>query len=82
MRQGRKGEAGDQYLREAEAENVVAQRPQPRRFQFQPDDEQEKDDAEFGNAQDLLALRDHAPERADRQAGGEIAENGAESDAF
>ena len=49
--------AADHHLRDAEAEDVAAQRPQPRRLQLQPDDEQEHDDAELGDAEDRLPDR-------------------------
>ena len=48
---------GDQHLRQAKAEDLPPQRPQPRRLQLQPDEEQQEDDAEFGDVQDCLAAR-------------------------
>ena len=40
---------GRQDLREPEAEDVGAHRPEPRRLQLEPDDEQEEHDAELGD---------------------------------
>ncbi len=56
--------------------------PKPRRLQLEADDEQQEDDAELGDVQDFLAVGDQPRRRADGDAGGEIAENGAEADAL
>ena len=61
---------------------VAPQRPQPRRLELQADDEQQEHDAEFGDLQDLLAAGDQPRRRADGDAGGEIAEHGAEPEAL
>ena len=49
-------------------------------LQFQPDDEQQEDDAEFADMQDLLAIGDQPEDRPEQDSGKEIAENGAEAD--
>ena len=55
------------------------QAPQPRRLHLEPDDEQEHHDAELGDVQDRLRIGEQAEaEGPDDEAGGEIAEHGAE----
>ena len=54
---GREDRSGHQHLRQAEAENVGAHRPEPRRLQLQADEEEEHHDAELGDLHDLLARR-------------------------
>ena len=69
----------DADLHRAEPEDLAPQAPQPRWLHFEADDEQEHHDAEFGDVKDGLGLGEDAQaERADDQAGGEIAEDGAE----
>ena len=64
----------------AEPEDLAPQAPQPRRLHFEADDEEEHHDAEFGDVQDCLrVVKDGEAERADDEAGGEIAEDGAEA---
>ncbi len=83
---GEHGRAGqqrraDQDLGEAETEDVVLERPQARRLQFETDDEQEHHDAEFGDAEDRFrVVEDPQPERADGDAGDQVADHRAEAD--
>jgi hypothetical protein len=65
------------HLRGAEPEDVAPHLPQAARLQLQPDDEQQEDDAEFGDVQDLLAVRQPVKDRPDHHAGGEVAEHRA-----
>ena len=70
-------------LGDAHAENIPPQAPQPRRLHLQPDHEQEHHHAEFGDVQNGLRVRGQPqPERADDEAGGEIAEHGTEAGAL
>ena len=49
---------------------------------LEPDHEEEHHDAELGGVQDRLRLGEQCqPERADDEAGREVAEHGAEADA-
>ena len=57
MRQPGKQHAGDQHLRSAEPENLAPQAPQPRRLDLEADDEQQEDDAEFGDMRGSLRRR-------------------------
>ena len=75
-------DAGDHDLRQAEPENLAPQAPQPRRLELEADDEQQEDDAELGDVQDFFAAGDQPRCRADGDAGGEVAEDGAETDAL
>ena len=69
-------------LRRAEPEDVAAHREQPRRLELEPDDEQQEHDAELGDVADGLGLADERQAgRADGDAGGEVAEHGAEAEA-
>jgi len=78
---GQQGAAG-RDLHRAEAEDLLAHAPQPGRLHLQANDEQEHDDAEFGDVQDGLRVRKEAePERPDDQPGGEIAEHRAQAQA-
>ena len=71
--------AANDDLRDTEAENLAAQAPQPRRLHLEPDDEQEHHHAELGDMQDRLrAGEELEPERADHQAGGQVAKHRAE----
>ncbi len=45
-------------LRQAQAENVLAQTPEPARLELEPDDEQEKRDADVRDACELLGIAD------------------------
>ena len=66
-------------LRAAQPEHGLAQRPQPRRLELQPDQEQQQHHAELGEAQRCLRVADDAePPRADERAGGEVAQHRAE----
>ena len=72
-------QGADADLQRAEPENLAPQAPQPRRLHLEADDEEEHHDAEFGDVQDRLGVvKDGEPERADDQAGGEIAQDRAE----
>src|SRR3546814_11067080 len=63
-------------LRRAKPENLAAHRPQARWLHLQPDDEEEHDDAEFGDVQDSLGIRkQRQPEGADRKARRDIAKH-------
>ena len=75
--------AAGRDLRDAEPENIPPQAPQPRRLHLEPDHEQEHHDAELGDMQDRLRIGEQPQsERADGEAGGEIAEHGAEAGAL
>ncbi len=64
-------------------ENIPPQAPQPRRLHLQPDHEQEHHHAELGDVQNGLRVGEQPqPERADDEAGGEIAEHGTEAGAL
>ncbi len=73
-------DAGDHHLGEAEAEDLAAQRPEPVDLQFEADDEQQEDDAELADRKDLLPFADQTEHWSHQDAGGEIAEHGAEAD--
>ena len=65
------GEHGDDggsrhQLPEAEAEHRLAQDPQPVRPQFEPDQEEQHNNAEFGDMGDLLDIRDQSQPRRGR----------------
>ena len=71
------------HLQRAEPEDLPPQRPEARRLHLEPDHEQEQHDAELGDVEDRLGLREDAePERSDHDAGGEITEHGAEAKAL
>ena len=70
-------------LRDAEPEDLAPQAPQPRRLHLEPDDEQEHHHAELGDMQDRLRAGEQLqPERADHQAGGQVAQHRAEPGAL
>ena len=54
---------GQQHLRSAKAEHQPPHRQQPLKRQFQTDQEQQEDDAELGNAVDVLGVADGEPEQ-------------------
>src|SRR5205085_8431982 len=66
---------------ESKAENVMPHPPQPPRVQLQPDEEQQQDNAEFGEMQLALRARDEVQHLwpGDR-AGDQEAEGGAEAE--
>ena len=81
---------GQQHLQTAEAKDVAPHRQQTLERQFEPNQKQQKDDAELGDTLDVLGVADREPikdrdladERAQAQraqygAGDEIAECGA-----
>jgi hypothetical protein len=72
----------DGDLREARTEDGVPQHPQTRWLQLEPDREQQHHDAELGEMQDALDIRDEpeAP-RADDGTGGKVPEHGAQLEA-
>ena len=73
------GEAGDEDLQGAEAEDILRERLQPLEGQLKADGEQEEDDAELGQCLDFLVfLYQTQARRSDDRAGDEIAENHAE----
>ncbi len=73
--------AAGQDLRQSKTENILLQRPQPRRLQLQPDDEEEHDDAELGDADDRRRPgEDRQAERPDDDAGGQVADDRADAD--
>jgi hypothetical protein len=76
--QARQHGARQDDLRTAEAEDVLAHLPQACRLQFQADDEEQQHDAELGDGQDLFAAADQPADRADDDAGRDIAEHRAE----
>ena len=80
---GREHDAGDADLRAAQAEDGPAQRPQPRRLELEPDQEQQQHDAELGDVQGRLDIADHGePPRPDQHARGEIAQHRAQLEAL
>ncbi len=46
---------------------------------FEPDDEEQEDDAEFGDAEDVFGSANEMHDRPDHNACGQIAENGAKA---
>ena len=67
------------HLREAEAEDVFLQLPQPRRAQLEPDEEQKQRDAEFGEPHLGLGSADQTEDlRSGDRARDEIAQRRAE----
>ena len=86
--------AGQEHLRAAEAEHQPAHRREPLKRQFQPDEKQEKDDTQFGDAGNVAGVADRDPEqgrhrmtertqseRAEHGAGAKIAEHRTEAEA-
>ena len=66
----------DNHLRGAEPKHDFAQRPQPRRLQFEADHEQQQDDPELREMRDRLDVADQSErEGADQHAGGEIGQH-------
>jgi hypothetical protein len=79
----RQQKRADGNLRYAEPENFLSQAPEPRRLHLEADDEEKHHDAKLGDMQDCLRIgKQPQAERADHDAGGEIAEHGAEPDAL
>ncbi len=79
---GQRNGGGDELDR-AEPEDRRAHGPQPHRAQLEPDHEQQHHDAELGEMEDVLDVVDRIDEadaeRADHDAGREIAEHRAEA---
>ena len=84
---------GEQHLQAAEAEHQPPHGQQPMQRQFEADQKQQEDDAEFGDAVNVLGVADREPvqrrkradqraeaERAEQRAGAEIAEHRAEAE--
>ena len=72
-------EAAHDDLHQAEAENVLAQPPQPVRVQLEPDEEQQERDADFRHRHDRIGLADQPQHlRADDRSADNIAEGRAE----
>ena len=79
QRKARNGEPGDQDLRDAEAEDVLAHGEQAVEFQFEPDQEQQHHHAELGDGEDALGRRENAePVGADDHAGDQIGDDRGE----
>ena len=83
---GRRRDAGDQSggeqnLQSAQSEDQPVHRQEAAERQFEADQEQQKDDAEFGNAGDVIGVADGEPieegKRADERAEAERPEDGA-----
>ena len=69
-------------LRGARAEHRVPHHPEPGRLQLEPDHEQQQHDAELGEVQDVLDVVEQAQAPgADHDAGGKVAEHGAQLEA-
>ena len=74
---GSQCQGAPKHLGTAPAEYPSAQAPQPLGFELQPDQEQHRHHAEFGEMKDVLDVGDQAqPERADGDTGGEVADDG------
>ena len=74
--------ACNENLRGTESEYRAVQDPQPRRLQFEADDEKEKHDAEFREMQDVVDGGDELqPPRTDDDARSQVAEHRAELEA-
>ena len=81
MRQRRQHCAADQDLRRPKGEHRAPHHPKPLRPQFQPDQEQQHDDAERGDIGDLVDFGDQPQAgRADDHARQQIAEHAAEAE--
>jgi hypothetical protein len=79
----REHRGGQQNLRAADAEHRVAQAPQARQLQFQPDYEQQQHHAELREVENLVNVADQAQApRADRDAASQVAEYRAEAQAL
>ena len=80
-RQTGEQQRGRQHLADAQAEHRAAEDPKPVRPQFQPDQEQQHDHAEFRDLGDLPDIGDQPqPGRPDHRAGDQVAEDGAEAE--
>ncbi len=72
-------QAAQHDLKQTEPENVASEPPQLARMKFQPDDEQQQRNANFGDAGDLLRVLDKAEQlRSDQRTGDDVAEGRAE----
>ena len=79
QRKTRDGKPGDQNLRDAEAEDVLAHRKQAIELELEPDQEQQHHDAELGDGEDALRRREDAEAvRADDHAGDQIGDDRGE----
>ena len=75
--------ADDAELRRAEAEDRGPHGPEQSGAHFEPDEEQQDDDAELGEAHDIGLIADEVQrERPDRGPGDEVAEDRAEARAL
>ena len=78
--QRREQGAADHHLRQAQAEDLAPQRPEPGRLHLQPDDKQEHHHAKFGQVQDGAGLAKQAQaEGTDGQAGCQITQHRAQA---
>jgi hypothetical protein len=76
----RQAKADDAELCRAEAEDRRPHGPEQSGAHFEADEEQQDDDAEFGEAHDIGLIADEVQgEGTDRGTGDEIAEDGAEA---
>src|SRR3546814_15992753 len=72
--------AGRRHLREPEAEDRLAQGPQPPRMQFEPDEEKQEGDPDFGDRELRFAAADQPQSiGSDERAGDQKAEIGRAS---
>ena len=77
------GDKGSGEMGEAEAEDLVPQRPQRGRLQFQPDDEEQHHHAELGDAEHRAGILEQAEaEGPDGDAGDQVAEDRTEAEAL
>src|SRR3546814_10281079 len=73
--------AGRRHLREPEAEDRLAQGPQPPRMQFEPDEEKQEGDPDFGDRELRFAAADQPQSiGSDERAGDQIAEHRAQAE--
>ena len=78
---GGDGGRTDEDLGGPEAENHFPQHPEPRWLQFEPDDEEQEHDTEFGEVQDVVGVvNETESERPDDDAGGQVSEHRAETE--
>ena len=78
---GGDGGGGDNDLESSEADDVAAEGAEDGRLDLQADEEEHHDDAELGEVEDLVGgPRDVEELGSDEDAGGEVAEDGAESE--
>ncbi len=73
----RYSDRGGEYLSGAEAENHAPHDPKTGRLEFEPDDEQQKYDAELRKVKNVVGITEKGKsERANDDAGSEVTEDG------